>query len=188
MSGPEPELTLVVSTIGRPAELARLLASVDASGAADRVEVVLTDQSPDRSCVAVLERGEHRVRTRWTTSGRGAARGRNAGLALGTAPLVGFPDDNCWFPPDALGRVLETFAAAPDLAVLSGRQVTEDGRPSMLRWLAAPTAITRRNFMRTTIMSTMFFRRTRLDRVGRFDEGMGVGSAGWYGGMSGPGW
>ncbi len=178
---PPVELTLVVSTIGRPTELTRLLASVDASGARDRVEVVVVDQSPDRSCVAVLQRGGHRVRTRWTTSGRGAARGRNTGLALGTAALVGFPDDNCWFPPGALGRVLGTFAAEGSLAVLSGRQTTQDGRPSMLRWLPAPTAVTRRNFMRTTIMSTMFFRRSAVDAAGGFDESMGVGSAGWHG-------
>ncbi len=180
-SPPAPELSLVVTTVGRPREFARLLASVEASDAVDRVELVLVDQSADRSCAAVLEAGERRVRTRWTTSGRGAARGRNAGLALGTAPLVGFPDDNCWYPPGTLTAVLDAFAAEPALAVLSGRQTTEDGRPSMLRWLARPAAVTRRTFMRTTIMSTMFFRRAEVDRAGGFDDDLGVGSSGWHG-------
>ncbi len=77
--------------------------------------------------------------------------------------------------------MLDTFAAEPGLAGLSGRQQTLDGRPSMLRWPERGGPVTRTNFMKTSIMSGMFFRRGRLDRVGRFDEGMGVGSAGWYG-------
>ena len=176
-----PELSLVVTTVGRPVDFARLLASVDASTAVDRVELVLVDQSEDQSCAAVLAAGTHRVRTRTGTSGRGASRGRNAGLALATAALVGFPDDNCWYPPRALEQVLDRFAADPGLAVLSGQQTTDDGRPSMLRWLQAPTPVTRRNFLRTTIMSTMFFQRACVDAAGGFDEGMGVGSEGWYG-------
>lgn len=174
-------LSLVVTTVGRPGEFARLLDSVEASDVVDQVELVLVDQSPERSCIAVLRAGERRVRVRWTTSGRGAARGRNAGLALGPAELVGFPDDNCWYPPGALAAVLASFGADPSLTVLSGRQTTLDGRPSMLRWLPAPGRVTRRTFMRTTIMSTMFFRRDAVDAAGRFDESMGVGSAGWHG-------
>ena len=100
---------------------------------------------------------------------------------MATAPLVGFPDDNCWFPPSTLQQVIDAFGAEPGLAGLSGQQRTVDGRPSMLRWQAAPGPVTRTNFMRTSIMSTMFFRRAVMDRVGHFDEGMGVGSAGWYG-------
>jgi hypothetical protein len=178
-----PALSLVVTTVGRPREFARLLRSVTADDAAGSVELVLVDQSPERSCARVLEEAGAGplARTAVTTSGRGAARGRNAGLALATAPLVGFPDDNCWYPPGALAQVLRAFAADPALACLSGRQATEDGRPSMLRWLPSPAPVTRRNFMRTTIMSTMFFSRPAVDAAGGFDESMGVGSAGWFG-------
>jgi glycosyltransferase involved in cell wall biosynthesis len=176
-----PALTLVVTTIGRPADLRRLLASVEASTAAASVELVVCDQSEDGSCAAVLAESGTPVRWQVTTSGRGASVGRNAGLLIATAPLVGFPDDNCWFPPDTLQRVIDALTADAGLAGLSGQQRTVDGRPSMLRWLPSPGPVTRDNFMRTSIMSTMFFRRDVLDRVGPFDEGMGVGSAGWYG-------
>ena len=181
MAEPGPALSLVVTTIGRPRDLARLLESVERSTAADRVQLVVCDQSADRSCVRVLEGSGTAVAWAATTSGRGASRGRNAGLELATAPLVGFPDDNCWFPPETLARVVDAFAADPGLAGLSGQQRTVDGRPSMLRWLPTPAPVTRANFMRTSIMSTMFFRTPVLARVGPFDEGMGVGSAGWYG-------
>ena len=179
--GADPALSLVVSTVGRPADFRRLLTSIEESSAAAAVELVLCDQSAEQSCTAVLEASGTPVRWQATTSGRGASVGRNAGLRLATGPLLGFPDDNCWFPPDTLRRVVDTFAADPGLAGLSGQQRTVDGRPSMLRWQREAGPVTRGNFMRTSIMSTMFFRRSVLDRVGHFDEGMGVGSAGWYG-------
>ena len=176
-----PALSLVVTTIGRPADFARLLDSVERSPVADRVQLVVCDQSADQSCARVLAESGTPVRWAATTSGRGASRGRNAGLQLAAAPLVGFPDDNCWFPPETLGQVIDAFAADAGLVGLSGQQRTVDGRPSMLRWLPDPGSVTRGNFMRTSIMSTMFFRTSVLDEVGTFDEGMGVGSAGWYG-------
>lgn len=180
-SGGVPALSLVVTTIGRPADFARLLASIEQSPVADRVQLVVCDQSSDQSCARVLQESGTAVDWAATTSGRGASRGRNAGLELVTAPLVGFPDDNCWYPAETLGRVIDAFAADEGLAGLSGQQRTLDGRPSMLRWLPAPGPVTRSNFMRTSIMSTMFFRTSVLAEVGTFDEGMGVGSSGWYG-------
>jgi len=182
-----PALSLVVTTVGRPEEFERLLRSVMASDVADRVELVLVDQSQDQSCAAVLDAlappaaPGTLARTARTTSGRGASHGRNVGLGLATAPVVGFPDDNCWYPGGALRRVVETFAADPSLAGLSGRQLTEEGRPSMLRWKATAGPVTRTNFLHTSIMSTMFFSREHIDATGHFDETMGVGSFGWYG-------
>ncbi|MEJ5945312.1 glycosyltransferase [Pseudokineococcus basanitobsidens] len=183
----EPALSLVVTTVGRPQEFERLVRSVLASEAADRVELVLVDQSADQSCAAVLDRlappsaPGRLARTARTTSGRGASHGRNTGMGLVTAPVVGFPDDNCWYPPGTLLQVVDAFTGEPGLAGLSGRQLTEGGAPSMLRWKASAGPITRHNFLRTSIMSTMFFRRADMDAVGHFDETMGVGSFGWYG-------
>ena len=176
-----PALSLVVSTVGRPVDFDRLITSIEETVPAHLVELVVCDQSADQSCAAVLRERDPAFRWVATTSGRGASVGRNAGLEVATAPLVGFPDDNCWFPPDTLSAVVATFAADPGLSGLSGQQQTLDRRPSMLRWPSTGGPVTRTNFMKTSIMSTMFFRRDVIDRVGHFDEGMGVGSAGWYG-------
>lgn len=176
-----PELSVVVSTIGRQDEFRRLVESVHESGLGERVELLVVDQSDDARCAQVLEERQWSMPVSAATSERGASRGRNVGTALSTAPLVAYPDDDAWYPAGTLARVLDTFAGAPDVAALCGRQVTSDGRPSMLRWQSTPGPVTARNFLRTSIMSTMFFRRSWLDRVGEFDEGMGVGSPGWYG-------
>lgn len=172
---------MVVTTVGRPEAFERLLAALDEAPDVADLELVVVDQSTDRSCLAVLDRHGSRATVRATTSGRGASVGRNVGLALVTAPVVGFPDDNAWFPPETPGRVIDAFGEDPTLTGLSIRQATPDGRDSMLRWQREPGPVTESNFMHTSIMSGMFFAKDRLDAVGRFDEGMGVGSDGWYG-------
>jgi cellulose synthase/poly-beta-1,6-N-acetylglucosamine synthase-like glycosyltransferase len=175
------ELAIVVSTIGRQAEFRRLMHSVHESPLAGEIELVVVDQSEDGCCAAVLDEQVWAMSVRAATSGRGASLGRNTGLGLTTAKLVAFPDDDAWYPMDSLNAVLAAFEAQPDIAGLCGRQVTADGRSSMLRWQDEPGPVTARNFLRTSIMSTMFFRREWLDRVGEFDENMGVGSSSWYG-------
>ena len=175
------ELAVVVSTIGREREFRRLIRSVADSGVAERVEFVVVDQSPEQRCAAVAREQAWQMRVAVATSARGASLGRNAGLALSTAAIVLFPDDDAWYPPGSLAAILDACSARPDIAGLCGRQLTADGRPSMLRWQRRPGLVTARNFLRTSIMSTMVFRRSWLERVGPFDENMGVGSSSWYG-------
>lgn len=176
-----PQLAVVVSTIGRKAEFRRLVQSLHASTVAPLIELVVVDQSADQRCAAVLGEQPWTMRTRAATSGRGASVGRNTGLQLTAAPLVAFPDDDAWYPAETPGRIIDAFADQPLIAGLCCQQMTSDGRPSMLRWQPTPGPVTARNFLRTSIMSTMFFRRSWLDRVGQFDELMGVGSSSWYG-------
>jgi hypothetical protein len=57
-------------------------------------------------------------------------------------------------------------------------QVTAAGMPSMLRWLPDAATVTRRNFLRTSVSSTIFLRRDALPSPTPFDEGVGVGSPG----------
>jgi hypothetical protein len=173
-----PALSLICSTIGRPTALHKLLDSIAASDGADRVEFVLVDQSPDRACTAVLHGHRLRAQSRTATSGRGVSVGRNTGLEVATAPVVAFPNDNCWYPPETFGLVLTALDQRPELAGVSGMQVTSDGNPSMLRWLSHSTLITRTNFMRTAISSTMFLRRRAMPPGPAFDESMGTGAPG----------
>jgi len=174
-------LSLIVSTIGREAPLKRLLDSLDRSSEAASVELIVIDQSSDRRCIELVEKRGVRGPHQMAVSGPGVSVGRNVGLKLATGDIVAFPDDDCWFAPQTLSAVLAALDADPSLDGISGRQVTADGRPSMLRWLGRAGIVTRRNFMRTTISSTLFLRTVVVDRAGPFDEGLGVGSIGILG-------
>ena len=181
MTPAPPALAVVVSTIGRPDGLRGLLQSISDSELATQTEVVVVDQSDDQKSAAVLLEQDWPMATRATTSPRGASIGRNAGLKLTSAPLVVFPDDDAWYPAGMLERMIDTVDVTPELAALCGRQIGSDGVSSMLRWQTDAGPVTDRNFLHTSIMSTMLFRRTWLDKAGPFDDNMGVGAPSWYG-------
>lgn len=176
MSG--PAISLVCSTIGRPVALSRLLDSVRACERPEQIEFVLVDQSSDQGCARLLAEHPPPGPYEITTSDRGLSVGRNVGLKLATAPVVAFPDDNCRYGPGTVDLALEALAGRRDLAGVSGTQITGSGEPSMLRWLSRSTEVSTRNFLYTTISSTLFLRRPALERVGPFDEGIGAGAPG----------
>ncbi|WP_270484045.1 glycosyltransferase [Gordonia sp. w5E2] len=176
-----PRISLVCSTIGRPREFGRLLDSVANSTIAEDVEFIVVDQSDEQECAAMLTSAGLPGPVHPARSPRGVSTGRNAGTQVVTAPVVAYPDDNCWYKPDTLEAVARILDEQPELAGVSGMQVTEDGQPSMQRWLRRPTTVTRLNFPRTSISSTLFFRTEALPSRAPFDESIGVGAPGLRG-------
>jgi GT2 family glycosyltransferase len=171
-------LSLVVTTVGRVPQVLRLARSVAASPVADQIELVLVDQSDDQRAAQALT--ELAPAVRWTTasSGRGASVGRNVGLRLATGDVVGFPNDNTWYPEATLPALIDRFQTEPDLGGLCVPLTTEDGRPAMLRWARHPGPVRGRTSHRTVIAPGMFLRRELVERAGGFDERIGTGSPG----------
>lgn len=175
-----PQLSLVVSTIGRPDSLGRLARSLATQSLADQIELVVVDQDPELACTKMLRSRTWPFTVTAARSDRGLSLGRNVGSRAASAPLISFPDDDCWYRPDTVERALGYLAEHTGIAGVSGIQLTESGAPSMVRWPTRPTKITRRNFYRTAISSTMFMRTEWVRRVGGFDETLGAGSGSGY--------
>jgi len=150
---------LVVATVGRTEELERFLASLDAqTHTAYRVLVV--DQNDDDRVVPLLD--ERAVRLR---SPRGLSRARNAALPELTADAVAFPDDDCVYPPDLLERVATRLASVDGV---TGREPW---------WTTSAATLTRDNLWNRAISFTIFLRRELVERVGAFDERLGLPSS-----------
>jgi hypothetical protein len=171
-------LSLVVTTIGRVPEMVRLARSIQASPAAGELEFVVVDQSPDRRAHAAVAELGLSVPVRTATSGRGASTGRNAGLALATGDLVGFPNDNSWYPAGTLPALVARFDADPALQVLAAQVRTADGRPAMLRWPRASGPLRRSTVHRVAVGPSLFARRELVGSLGGFDERIGTGAPG----------
>ena len=172
----KPTVSLVCSTIGRPTDLVRLLDTLEATPDPSVMEFILVDQSDDKVSTDIVNSRTLRFRAVTTTSARGLSRGRNAGIAIATGDVLTFPDDNCWYDPDTVPRVVDRFTREPSLDILAGIQLTDDGRPSMLRWSTEAAPITRRNFVTTFIESSLFVHRRVIDGCGGFDDDLGAGS------------
>jgi len=167
-----PSFDLVVATVGRTAELARLLDSLEAQHY-PRLRTIVVDQNDDQRVVGILaERDLELVHLR---SPKGLSRARNVGLRDVSADLVAFPDDDCTYPPGLLDTLAERFAADPRLDGVTGRAEDERGRSSA-SWETEPAVLSYDNLWNRANAATMFLRSDLAVRLGDFDERLGLGS------------
>jgi GT2 family glycosyltransferase len=172
-AAPDLRFDLVVATVDRTDDLVALLDSLDAQ-THTAFRIVIVDQNEDDRVERLLD-ARPRLETLLLRSPRGLSRARNAALSSLTAELVAFPDDDCVYPPDLLARVARRFAEDPGLDGLSGRAAAADGAVSG-RWPGAPQPITRDSVLSTANSHTIFLRRRVVERVGPFDDALGLGS------------
>ena len=150
---------LVVATVGRTTELERLFASLDAQTHRD-FRVLVVDQNRDDRIASLLDGRALHLR-----SPVGLSRARNVALPHLAADAVAFPDDDCIYPPDLLERVAARLA---DLDGVTGREPW---------WPADAAMLTRDNVWNRAISFTIFLRRGVVERVGKFDETLGLPNA-----------
>lgn len=171
---------LIMATRGRVAEVERFLASLREQDGAEAL-LTIVDQNPDGRLDAVVARfGEHIEIEHLKQSRPAASAARNLGLRHPRGALIGFPDDDCIYPPGLLAGIAAVFAdrAIDGLSVrILGLDRDEDafgfgpGRSRPIdhdsAWLCGVTP-------------SMFFRRELAEQVA-FDERMGPGAT-WTGG------
>jgi glycosyltransferase involved in cell wall biosynthesis len=175
MTRDEPQsFDLVVATVDRLEEPRRLLASLERQ-TYQAFRVVLVDQNEDDRLDGLIDGSSAEVvRVR---APRGLSRARNAGLAHLASELVAFPDDDCVYPDDLLERVAQRFAGDPALDGLTGRAADAESRSSP-SWARDAAELTRENLWNRAISFTIFLRRSLVERVGEFDEQLGLGAKG----------
>ena len=167
-----PSFDLVVATVGRVRELEHFLTALEFQ-THQRFRLILVDQNPDDRLDAVVEAtGLDVLHLR---SAPGLSRARNVGLAHVTAEVVAFPDDDCAYEQGLLTHVGGLLANDPTLDGVTGRSVDRGGRSSP-SWKRDPAVLTDHNLWNRAISYTIFLRREVVERVGAFDERLGLGS------------
>lgn len=168
------KISLVVPTIGRPADLQRfidhLLLQTGPRVDLSQVELLVVDQSGQPETGALLARQQAPFRIQHLPmSGRGAARARNYGWSFARGEILTFPDDDCHYPANLLDQVLQRFEQ-PNVDGLMV-QIENMGRQDQTAgW------ITRDNVLLRCLEAGFFVRRARAGDV-RYDELMGIGAA-----------
>jgi GT2 family glycosyltransferase len=171
----EKRFSLVVATLGRVDELRALFDSLVAQGRND-FEVILVDQNADERLAPVVAAFAGRMdimRLRFARPLLSAA--RNAGSAFARGAIVGFPDDDCVYPAEVLDAVDAAFSGVPALGVLTGVARAPEGGLGSGRWSAERGPITLAKVWTQVIAFNLFLRRDVLERIGGFDERLGVG-------------
>lgn len=170
-----PRVSLVLATLGRTEEPERFFGSVVRQRFTD-FEVVVVDQNTDGRLDGLVERYARLLPVVRVRSARGLSKARNLGLRHARGEVVGFPDDDCWYGPALLQRVVDALEANPSWDGVTGRAADQTDRSSSARWDSRPGPVTTRSSWRRGFSSSIFLRRRVVERVGPFDERLGVGA------------
>lgn len=175
--------SLIVATINRTEPLVNLLHSVGRTPEArtGSVQVIVVDQNMDDRLASLLRPFGASLNLLHLRSAPGVSRARNAAFSAVGGQVVAFPDDDCLYRESTLTKVSSQLERQPDCAGLSGRVVGFDGRPYNLRWPQQAEPIDKRRVWMQALSVSLFLRREVVDRVGLFDESLGVGAGTLWG-------
>lgn len=168
--------SLVMATRGRSTEIAEFLDSLLAQGE-QQAEVIIVDQNGDDRLAAVLAPYHGRVAIAHLRSAiANANHARNLGLRAARGTIVGFPDDDCVYPPGLLDRVAAAFAADDALMLLTGPAQSPEGGLGSGRWRENAGGIDSQNVWTSVIEFNLWLCRSLALALGGFDEAMGPGT------------
>lgn len=175
------KFTLILATLGRSDEVRRMLESLKRQSYQD-FEVVLIDQNSDNRVFKLYKEYCDSFQINYIrTQEKGLSHARNLAIQYGKLnDIVGFPDDDCWYSRDTLKQV-NNFFLQSDSDIVSGQPVDSNGIPLVRSFLKNDTMVNLDSVWNAGISFTIFFKRQVIEKVGAFDEMLGVGSGTVYG-------
>lgn len=170
-----PNIAVVIPTLASPTSLERLLLSL-ARQTARPVEVVVVAQKEPEKAASII--ANNYPTARLVTSEIGLSKARNAGIRslVSEWDIVALPDDDIEYSNNAFELAASHFSL--NLGALCGKVSPEDpNEHSRIAFGAEPVDVTKRNVWSTTIEAGYFLSRRMIDRIGLYDENLGLGSA-----------
>lgn len=167
--GDSKRVALVVATVGRLYELERLLSSLSLQ-TFKNFKVLIADQNPAGFLDPLVEMYDQQLRLERFAAPKGVSSARNAALARCDADIVGFPDDDCWYEPDTLQRVVGAFAGGECHAVVGGSSLWSSARQKK-----KSCRLSKLELFRRTPTWAYFVTSVAANCVGGFDEALGPG-------------
>ena len=175
-------ISLILTTVGRSAEVGRMIQSLVAQ-TDRRFELIVVDQNSDERLDPYIDEGirsgiqlTHLRLDRPSSSGS-----RNFGLSQADGDIVGFPDDDCWYEPNVVETILSRFAEidTPDGVIAQWvEQAAADPAKPQTGVLSLDAWRRFRDGDASAI--SIFLRPALVARLGGFDEKFGLDR--WLGG------
>lgn len=171
------EISLIIATLNRTLELNRLISTL-ALQSFSNFEIIIVDQNMDDRINSIIQRARHLGLNLQHLRHHppNLAQARNQGINAAVAPWIGFPDDDCWYEPNTLERLFHRSQQHDKPQGVIGRWVEQDPAlsPASLCWKKSS------HFRDLPVSSiTLFLHKTVINRVGGFDDRLGVGQ--WFG-------
>lgn len=168
------KFSLIVASFGRSLELQRLLESIELQRYPE-LEVIVVDQNSDDRVLRVVDTFKGRLNLYRIVSRPGATRARNAGMAVASGDIIGFPDDDCWYPEGLLAKVAAFLASHANWDGIIGHTVDAAGQTT-LPWKESAGAMSLAMSWRRSVTYVYFLKRFAALSAGGFDESLGPGA------------
>ncbi|WP_219642109.1 glycosyltransferase family A protein [Cohnella sp. CFH 77786] len=173
------KVSLILATVDRLAEVENFLEKLDLQTYRN-FELIIVDQNEDDRLVPIIERCRAKFDILRLRSPRGLSRARNVGLQHVTGDIVSFPDDDCWYEPDLLGRAVLLFDRNPKALIITGRSIDACGNDAVGKFDTVEGYVDKINVWRRAVSFTIFLKKEAADAIGGFDEEIGVGAGTIY--------
>ena len=169
------KISLIMATADRSEEIDRLIDTLEHQ-TSKAFELIIVDQNPDTRLAPVLQRlaaspaisHKHIV-----TDQKGLSIARNIAFPHVSHEIVGYPDDDCWYEDGVVAKVIEYFENNPDADGVIGRWCEMDVDFEE-EFLLNPSRWRRFRLGISAFSSCLFFRKGLVEKVGGFDERLGV--------------
>jgi glycosyltransferase involved in cell wall biosynthesis len=140
--------SLIVPTIRRTQELARLLESIAGqklkSLNVTEIETIIVDQNEDDRLVNVIRPYAGRMPLfHFKSPPLGQSHGKNIGIKSFRGKFVAFPDDDCFYPEDTLEKVFQIFRETGGKYVIFGRSMEKESGKTPLDYPTKERIISR---------------------------------------------
>jgi len=176
-------MSLALASIGRTEQVERLFDSllVQTSNA---FEVILADQNQDDRLVPLVQnavsKGMNITHIRLEKPDQYAA--RTVGIEKAKGQYIAFPDDDCWYEPEAIEKAIHAFETRNVDGLIAqwreSRCVSKNATDLVEKELEWKDIYGFRT--NGTSMITQFYKTSVVRAIGGFDKRMGLGC--WYGG------
>jgi glycosyltransferase involved in cell wall biosynthesis len=172
-------VSLIMATISRTIEVEKFLHFLAKQTYRD-FELIVVDQNEDNRLDPVLQTYEDEFPIIHLRSDKGLSKSRNKGLSYSTGDLVSFPDDDCWYEPNLLKKVVGLFHERPELDIVTGRSVDDFGKDTTAKFDKSEGYVDRNNVWRRAVSYTIFHKTEVANQIGCFDEEIGMGANSIY--------
>lgn len=169
-------LTLITCTFDRDEEFVRLIRSISTQDV-QNIQLIVVDQNTPARAQNLIAELSPSFEVQVLELGRmGLSRARNTALEHADGTIIGFPDDDCWYPADFLARILEAFQKYAEYDFLACKTMDDCFRPSVGSFLKKSQDIRITNAFWAGNSNGIFLRKEALDCISGFDESLGVGA------------
>jgi len=171
-------ISLVVTSYDRQRDLDRFARGIAQQTSGGDIELIFVAQGGARILIPNECPATIRVVERPAASRIPLSKARNIGVQFFGGDIIGFPDDDCWYEPDLLCKVVQYFDDHPDVDCICTnvfdpeRQLSYGKRP-----IGVVQKVSFLNLFRLPTSAGMFIRRGAFLKIGGcFNEFLGVGT------------